>query len=200
MTPTGSSSQAAPTITLNDDNIIPVLGLGVAELSDDDTERAVSAALEAGYRLIDTASAYGNEEAVGRAIAASGIPRDELFVTTKVATEDQGYTATKEALAASLERLRLDYVDMYMIHWPASQLGKYIDTYGAMQKLQQDELIKSIGVCNFLEDHLITIADLTYTNPAVNQSPAQSPPAGQKRPVPAKKSEAPLQLRSTVGQ
>ena len=163
MTPT------VPTITLNDDNIIPVLGLGVAGLSEDDTERAVSAALQAGYRLIDTASAYGNEAAVGRAIAASGIPRDELFISTKVATEDQGYNSTKEAHAASLERLGLDYVDMYMIHWPAVQLGKYIDTYGAMQKIQQEGQIRSIGVCNFLEEQLGTISDLTYTNPVVNQ-------------------------------
>ena len=163
MTPT------APTITLNDDNTIPVLGLGVAGLSEDDTERAVSAALQAGYRLIDTASAYGNEAAVGRAIAASGIPRDELFISTKVATDDQGYNSTREAHAASLERLGLDYVDMYMIHWPAAQLGKYIDTYGAMQKIQQEGQIRSIGVCNFLEEQLGTISDLTYTNPVVNQ-------------------------------
>jgi 2,5-diketo-D-gluconate reductase A len=172
MTPTESSSQAntVPTITLSDDNAIPVLGLGVAGLSEADTERAVSAALAAGYRLIDTASAYGNEAAVGRAIAASGIPREELFISTKVATADQGYTSSKEALAASLQRLDLDYVDMYMIHWPAAQLGKYVDTYGAMQKIQQETgQIRSIGVCNFLEDQLGTIADLTYTNPAVNQ-------------------------------
>ena len=158
-----------PTVTLNDDNVIPVLGLGVAELSEEDTERAVSAALEAGYRLIDTASVYGNEAAVGRAIAASGLPRDELFVTTKVANADQGFNSTKEALAASLERLGLEYVDMYMIHWPATQLGKYIDTYGSIQKIQQEGQIRSIGVCNFLEEHLSTISDLTYTNPAVNQ-------------------------------
>jgi 2,5-diketo-D-gluconate reductase A len=158
-----------PTITLNDDNTIPVVGLGVAGLSEDDTEHAVSAALQAGYRLIDTASAYGNEAAVGRAIAASGIPRDELFISTKVATEDQGYNSTREAHAASLERLGLDYVDMYMIHWPAAQLGKYIDTYGAMQKIQQEGQIRSIGVCNFLEEQLGTISDLTYTNPVVNQ-------------------------------
>ncbi|MBV8964961.1 MAG: aldo/keto reductase, partial [Mycobacteriaceae bacterium] len=171
MTPTESSSPAkpAPTITLNDDNVIPVLGLGVAELSDADTERAVTAALESGYRLIDTASAYRNEVAVGRAIATSGVAREELFVTTKVATADQGFTSTKEALAASLQRLGLDYVDMYMIHWPAAQLGKYVDTYGAMQILQQEGKIHSIGFCNFLEDHLSTISDLTYTNPAVNQ-------------------------------
>jgi 2,5-diketo-D-gluconate reductase A len=159
-----------PTITLNDDNVIPVLGLGVAELSDEDTERAVAAALEAGYRLIDTASVYGNEAAVGRAIASSGVPREDLFVTTKVANADQGFTSAKEALAASLERLGLDYIDMYMIHWPAVQLGKYIDTYGSMQKIQQaDGTIRSIGVCNFLEDHLSTVFDLTYTNPTVNQ-------------------------------
>lgn len=159
-----------PTITLSDDNSIPVLGLGVAELSEDETERAVTEALETGYRLIDTASVYGNEAAVGRAIAASGVPRDELFVTTKVANADQGYNSTKEALAVSLERLGLDYVDMYMIHWPAAQLGKYVDTYGAMQKIQQEDgTIRSIGVCNFLEEHLGTISDLTYTNPVVNQ-------------------------------
>jgi 2,5-diketo-D-gluconate reductase A len=160
----------APTFTLNDDNTIPVLGLGVAGLSEDDTERAVDAALQAGYRLIDTASAYGNEAAVGRAIAASGIPRDELFISTKVATEDQGYNSTREALAASLERLGLDYVDMYMIHWPAAQLGAYIDTYGAMQKIEQESgQIRSIGVCNFFDEQLGTISDLTYTNPVVNQ-------------------------------
>ena len=168
MTSTESSSQ--PTITLNDDNTMPVLGLGVAGLPEDDTERAVSAALQAGYRLIDTASAYGNEAAVGRAIVASGIPRDELFISTKVATADQGYNSAREALAASLERLGLDYVDMYMIHWPAPQLGKYIDTYGAMQKIQQESgQIRSIGVCNFLDEQLGTISDLTYTNPVVNQ-------------------------------
>lgn len=169
MTPTDSSSQTVPTITLNDEHSIPVVGLGVAELSDAETENAVSAALEAGYRLIDTAAAYGNEEAVGRAIAASGIPRQELFVTTKVATQDQGYSSTKEAFARSLERLGLDYVDMYLIHWPAAQLGKYVDTYGALQILQQDDLVRSIGVCNFLEEHLRSIIELTYTSPAVNQ-------------------------------
>jgi diketogulonate reductase-like aldo/keto reductase len=157
------------TITLNDDNVIPVIGLGVAELSDEDTERAVSVALEAGYRLVDTASVYGNEAAVGRAIAASGIPREELFVTTKLANADQGYNASKEALPASLERLGLDYVDMFMIHWPAAQLGKYMDTYGAMQILVQEGLMRTIGVCNFLPEHLATIFDLTYTSPAVNQ-------------------------------
>lgn len=169
MTPTEPSSQTVPTITLNDEHTIPVVGLGVAELSEEETERAVAAALDAGYRLIDTAAAYGNEEAVGRAVAASGIPREELFITTKVATQDQGFSTTKVAFQRSLERLGLDYVDMYMIHWPAAQLGKYVDTYGALQVLQQDDLIRSIGVCNFLEEHVSTIIELTYTSPAVNQ-------------------------------
>jgi 2,5-diketo-D-gluconate reductase A len=158
-----------PTITLNDDNVIPVIGLGVAELTDDETERSVSAAIEAGYRLIDTASVYGNEAAVGRAIAASGVAREELFVTTKLANSDQGYNSTKAALPRSLERLGLDYIDLYLIHWPAAQLGKYMDSYGAMQMQAQEGLTRSIGVCNFLPEHLATIYDLTYTNPAVNQ-------------------------------
>ena len=169
MTPTDSSSRTVPTITLNDDNVIPVIGLGVAGLSDDETESAVAAALQAGYRLIDTASVYGNEAAVGRAVAASGVPRDELFITTKLANGDQGYGTTKAACAASLERLGMDYVDMYMIHWPAAQLGTYVDSYGAMQILHQDGLLRSIGVCNFLEEHLTSISELTYTHPAVNQ-------------------------------
>ena len=102
---TGESGAYVPSIALNDENTMPVIGLGVAELSDDETERAVSAALEIGYRLIDTAAVYGNEAAVGRAIAASGIPRAELFVTTKVANADQGFTCSQEACKASLERL-----------------------------------------------------------------------------------------------
>src|SRR6202789_3569393 len=105
---------------------MPVIGLGVAELTEEETERAVSTALEIGYRLIDTATAYGNEAAVGRAIAASGIPRAELFVTTKLATADQGFKGAIDSCAASLERLGLDYVDLYLIHWPAPSLGNYV--------------------------------------------------------------------------
>src|ERR1700744_5363987 len=123
---TGGSDLLVPSLALNDDNTIPVIGLGVAELSDDETERAVSAALEIGYRLIDTAAVYGNEAAVGRAIAASGIPRAELFVTTKLATPDHGFTSAQEACLASLERLGLDYVDLYLVHWPAPSVGKYV--------------------------------------------------------------------------
>src|ERR1700754_154637 len=132
MTLTGESGASVPSIALNDENTMPTLGLGVGELSDDETERAVSAALEIGYRLIDTASAYGNEATVGRAIAASGIPRAELFITTKLATEDHGFIKAQEACSASLERLGLDCVDLYLVHWPAPSVGKYVDSFGGM--------------------------------------------------------------------
>ena len=160
---------AVPSIGLSDDNSIPALGLGVAELSDADTERAVSAALEIGYRLIDTASAYGNEAAVGRAIAASGIPRAEIFVTTKLATDDQGFQSSQDAIKASLERLGMDFVDLYLIHWPATELGKYIDSFAAMMRSQADGLAKSIGVSNFTPENLTDLIDLTFVTPAVNQ-------------------------------
>jgi 2,5-diketo-D-gluconate reductase A len=169
MTLTGESGASVPSIALNDENTIPALGLGVAELSDEETERAVSAALEIGYRLIDTASAYGNEAAVGRAIAASGIPRAELFVTTKLANADQGFASAQSAGRASLERLGLDYVDLYLIHWPAPQLGEYVDSFGGLIQLRGDGLARSIGVCNFTEENLQTVIDLTFVTPAVNQ-------------------------------
>ena len=157
---------AIPTVTLNDDNTIPVLGLGVAELSAEDAESTVAAALEAGYRFIDTAK--GNEEAVGRAIAASGIPRDELFITARVATEDQGFQASQDAVRAGLGRLGLEYVDLYLMDWPAEVNGKYIDGWGGIMRSRQDGLIKSIGVANFTPENLSDIIDLSYFSPAVN--------------------------------
>lgn len=169
MTLTGDASLAVPSITLNDENTMPVLGLGVADLSEDETERAVSAALEMGCRLIDTAKAYGNEAAVGRAIAASGIPRAEIFVTTKLATADQGLTSSQGACNASLERLGLDYVDLYLIHWPAASLGKYVDSFGGLLQLRADGHARSIGVANFTEEYLEMVIDLVFTTPAVNQ-------------------------------
>jgi 2,5-diketo-D-gluconate reductase A len=169
MSLTGESRASVPSVALNDENTMPVLGLGVAELSDDETERAVSAALEMGYRLIDTAAVYGNEAAVGRAIAASGIPRAELFVTTKLANAAQGFTTTQEACKVSLERLGLDYVDLYLVHWPAAQLGKYVDSFGGLIQLRGDGYARSIGVCNFTEEYLSTVIDLTFVTPAVNQ-------------------------------
>ena len=169
MTLTGESGAMVPSIALNDENTMPVLGLGVAELSDDETERAVSAALEIGCRLIDTAAAYGNEAAVGRAIAASGIPRAELFVTTKLATADQGFRTAPEACTASLERLGLDYVDLYLVHWPAPSVGKYVDAFGGMIQSRGEGHARSIGVSNFTEEHLSMVIDLAFVTPAVNQ-------------------------------
>ncbi|MDX1884945.1 aldo/keto reductase [Mycolicibacterium sp. 120270] len=164
-----TSAAAVPSVTLNDDNTMPVLGLGVGELSDAETEAAVSAALEAGYRLIDTAAAYGNEAAVGRAIASSGVPREELFVTTKLSTADQGFQSSQDALRASLERLNLDYVDLYLIHWPAGEQGKYVDSWGGLMSSRGAGLTKSIGVANFNEEHLSNIVDLSFVAPVVNQ-------------------------------
>ena len=164
-----TSAAAIPTVTLNDENTIPVIGLGVGELSESETERAVSAALEAGYRLIDTAAAYGNEAAVGRAIAASGLPRAEVFVTTKLATPDQGFQSSQDACKASLERLGLDYVDLYLIHWPAEERGAYVDSWGGLMKAKEVGDARSIGVCNFTPEHLSTVIELSFFVPAINQ-------------------------------
>ncbi|WP_197380877.1 aldo/keto reductase [Mycolicibacterium mengxianglii] len=169
MTLTSQPGATVPSIGLNDDNTMPVLGLGVGELSEADAERAVSTALEIGYRSIDTAAAYGNEAAVGRAIAASGIPRAEIFVTTKLAVADQGFQSSQDAVKASLERLGLDYLDLYLIHWPAAEHGKYVDSFGGMMRCQADGLIKSIGVSNFNAEHLSNIMSLAFFVPAVNQ-------------------------------
>ncbi|BBZ48754.1 2,5-didehydrogluconate reductase A [Mycobacterium heidelbergense] len=169
MTLTGESGSAVPSIALNDENTMPVLGLGVAELSEDEAERAVSAALELGCRLIDTAAVYGNEAGVGRAIAASGIPRAELFVTTKLATADHGFSKAPAACNASLERLGLDYVDLYLIHWPAPSLGKYVDAFGGIIQSRGEGHVRSIGVSNFTEEHLSMVIDLTFVTPVVNQ-------------------------------
>ncbi len=164
-----TSAAAIPSVTLNDDHTMPVIGLGVGELSDAETEAAVSAAIEAGYRLIDTAAAYGNEAAVGRAIASSGVPREDLFVTTKLATKDQGFQSSQDALKASLDRLGLDYVDLYLIHWPAGEHGKYVDSWGGLLASQNAGLTRSIGVANFHEEHLSNIIDLSFVTPVINQ-------------------------------
>ncbi|ORJ57016.1 2,5-didehydrogluconate reductase A [Mycobacterium simiae] len=169
MTLTGDSSAAVPSIALNDENTMPVLGLGVADLSEEQTERAVTAALEVGCRLIDTASAYGNEAAVGRAIAASGVPRAEIFVTSKLATSDQGFKGAEDACVASVERLGLDYVDLYLIHWPAPALGKYVDSFGGLLQARGKGHTRSIGVSNFTQEYLEMVIDLVFTTPAVNQ-------------------------------
>ncbi len=164
-----TSPTTVPTVTLNDENTIPVLGFGVDELSETETERAVAAALESGYRLIDTAAAYGNEAAVGRAIAASGIPRAEVFVTAKLAIADLGFQSSQDAAKASAERLGLDYLDLYQIHWPAGESGKYVDSWGGLLRLKEDGVARSIGVSNFNAETLSNIIDLSFSTPAINQ-------------------------------
>lgn len=164
-----TSAAAIPSVALNDENSIPALGIGVGELSDAETERAVSTALAIGIRLIDTAAAYGNEAAVGRAIAASCIPRAEIFITTKLATEDQGLRGAQDACRASTERLGTDYVDAYLIHWPAGDPGVYMHSWGGLLKLRDDGLAKSIGVCNFSAEDLSNVVELSYVAPAINQ-------------------------------
>lgn len=163
------TSSSIPTVTLNDDNTMPVLGIGVGELSEADAEQAVLAALSAGYRLIDTAAAYGNEAAVGRAVRKSGVPREEIFVTSKLDVRDQGFKSAQDACRKSVEELGLGYVDLYLIHWPAGEPSKYVDSFGGMMKLKAAGTAKSIGVSNFTADDLSNVIDLTYSVPAVNQ-------------------------------
>lgn len=163
------TSSSIPTVTLNDDNTMPVLGIGVGELSEADAEQAVLAALSAGYRLIDTAAAYGNEAAVGRAVRKSGVPREEIFVTSKLDVRDQGFKSAQDACRKSVEELGLGYVDLYLIHWPAGEQGKYVDSWGGFLKIREDGLTRSIGVSNFDEEYLSDIIDLSFVTPAVNQ-------------------------------
>ncbi|MFM9371351.1 aldo/keto reductase [Streptomyces sp. Da 82-17] len=158
-----------PSITLNNGVEMPQLGFGVWQVPDDEAEHAVGTALEAGYRSIDTAAVYGNEEGTGRALASSGIARDELFVTTKLWNADQGYDSTLRAFDASLAKLGLDHVDLYLIHWPLPARDTYVDTYKAMEKIHADGRAKAIGVSNFLPEHLERLLGETSVVPAVNQ-------------------------------
>lgn len=154
------------TVTLNNGVQMPILGYGVFQVPAAETEQAVTDALAAGYRLLDTAAIYGNEAAVGAAIAASGIPREELFITTKLWIHDTGDQATVKAFDASLARLGLDYLDLYLIHQP------YGDIYGAwraMQRLNQDGRVRAIGVSNFYPDRLVDLIANNDIVPAVNQ-------------------------------
>jgi 2,5-diketo-D-gluconate reductase A len=154
------------TATLNNGVRMPILGFGVYQIPAEQTEQAVTDALAAGYRHIDTAAAYGNEEAVGRAITASGIPRGELFVTTKLWIQGSGEDNTKSAFEKSLQRLGLDHVDLYLIHQP---YGDYYSEWRAMQDLCQQGLSRAIGVANFHADRLVDLIDHNAVTPAVNQ-------------------------------
>ncbi|MBM7440300.1 aldo/keto reductase [Streptomyces sp. HB132] len=158
-----------PTVTLNNGVTIPQLGFGVFQVPDDETTAAVTGALEAGYRSIDTAAVYGNEAGVGRALAESGIPREELFVTTKLWNADQGHDAALAAFDASLDLLGLDHVDLYLIHWPTPARDLYADTWQALEKLLADGRIRAAGVSNFQPAHLRRLREESPLVPAVNQ-------------------------------
>ncbi|MGW7685032.1 aldo/keto reductase [Kribbella sp. NPDC054772] len=158
-----------PSITLDNGVEIPQLGLGVWQIEDEIVTDVVTAGFETGYRHIDTAAIYGNEEGVGRAIAASGIPRDDLFITTKVWNSDQGYDSTLKAFDTSLAKLGLEYVDLYLIHWQSLQRDLYVDTWKALEQLYADKRVRSIGVSNFHEPALRRIFEETTIRPAVNQ-------------------------------
>ncbi|OON81951.1 aldo/keto reductase [Streptomyces tsukubensis] len=148
---------------------MPQLGFGVWQVPDDEATTAVALALEAGYRSIDTAAFYENETGTGKALADSGIAREELFVTTKLFNSEQGYDSTLRAFDASIDKLGLDYVDLYLIHWPCPDRNSYLDTYKAFEKLYADGRVKAIGVSNFLPEHLERLIDATSVVPAVNQ-------------------------------
>jgi 2,5-diketo-D-gluconate reductase A len=158
-----------PLIPLRDGVEIPQLGFGVFQVPPAQTAEVVSSALASGYRHIDTAAAYGNEAEVGQALRSSGLGRDEVFVTTKCFNDDQGYERAKRALHASLERLQLDHVDLYLIHWPVPSHDLYVETWKAFVELRDEGLIRAIGVSNFKPDHLRRVIEETGETPAVNQ-------------------------------
>ena len=166
---TQTSDTLVPRLQLNDGQSIPQLGFGVFRVDPAATERIVTDALEVGYRHLDTARIYGNEEGVGRAIAASGIPREQLYVTTKLWNDDQGTQSALDAFDASLDRLGLEYVDLYLIHWPVPSKDRYVESWRALEQIRQSGRARSIGVSNFLAPHLQRLIDETGVVPAIDQ-------------------------------
>ncbi|MDQ0206184.1 aldo/keto reductase [Alkalicoccobacillus murimartini] len=156
-------------VTLNNGLKMPQLGFGVWQVPDEEAAPAVKNALEVGYRSIDTAMIYKNEKGVGQALSASTVERSDLFITTKVWNSDQGYDATIKAFDESLERLGLDYVDLYLIHWPTPMYNNYVDTYKALETLYKEGRVKAIGVCNFEIEHLQRLLDECEVVPVLNQ-------------------------------
>lgn len=159
----------SPLMTMNDGLTIPQVGLGVYKVPDADAADTVQVALESGYRHIDTAALYENEKGVGRGIVRAGLPREEIFVTTKVWNDQHGYDKTLRAFDKSLGKLGLDYVDLYLIHWPAPQQDRYVDTWRALETLRAGGLARSIGVSNFHAHHIDRVLAETEVTPAINQ-------------------------------
>ncbi|HWF36667.1 MAG TPA: aldo/keto reductase [Solirubrobacteraceae bacterium] len=164
-----SSTSRIPNVALNDDETIPQLGFGVFQVPPRDTAEVATRALLAGYRHIDTAAAYGNEAGVGQAVHAAGLERDDVFITTKCPNDHHGYEQATRALRASLDRLEMEHVDLYLIHWPVPTHDRYVETWKAFIDLQAQGLARSIGVSNFEPAHLERLIDETGIVPAVNQ-------------------------------
>ena len=159
----------SPQLTFNDGRTIPQLGYGVWKVKDDVAEKVVSLAFDAGYRHVDTARIYGNEAGVGRAVAASGLERSDLFVTTKVWNADQGYQQTLDAFDASMERMGMEFIDLFLIHWLQPKQGKHVETWKALIELQKSGRVGSIGVCNFTAEALAELEEATGIVPAIHQ-------------------------------
>lgn len=157
------------THTMRDGRRIPAVGLGTYPMDDAEAEANVAEALMRGYRMVDTAVNYGNETGVGRGIAASGVPRGELFLTTKLPGRDHGTDSVRRSLDGSLRRLGTDHVDLYLIHWPNPSVGRYVETWRTMLELQEEGLVRSVGVSNFTPAHIRRLVSETGTTPAVNQ-------------------------------
>jgi len=158
-----------PVLKLKDGHSIPQIGLGVWKADDAQAAEAVRVALQAGYRHVDTAAIYGNETGVGEGVRTAGVPREAVFVTTKLWNDAQGTDSVRKAFDASLKRLGLDYVDLYLIHWPAPRKGLYLDTWRAFIRLKEEGLVRSIGVSNFMPEHLDRIINETGVTPVLNQ-------------------------------
>lgn len=160
---------SVPTVALNDGVEIPQLGFGVFQVPPEDTQEIVEEAFAAGYQHIDTAAAYGNEEGVGAAIAASGCSREDIFVTTKLWNSEQGYDSTLRAFEQSIRRLGVDRVDLYLIHWPVPAADRYVDTWRAFERIQEEGLARSIGVSNFRIEDLRRLQQEADYMPSINQ-------------------------------
>ena len=169
MTSTSEFASTSPLLTLNDGKKIPQLGFGVYKTPNDEVEAAIECAFEAGYRHIDTAKLYDNEEGVGRAVRNSGLERSSVFVTTKVWNDDHGREKTRRACEESLERLGLDYVDLYLIHWPMPMNGLAVDTWEELIRLREEGLVTSIGVANFPAQRIDELTEATGVVPVLNQ-------------------------------
>jgi 2,5-diketo-D-gluconate reductase A len=163
------STESVPVVTLRDGAKIPQLGFGVFQVPPEDTAAVVDKALATGYRHIDTAAAYENEAGVGQALHASGLDRGDVFITTKCFNDDHGYEQATRALRASLDRLEMDYVDLYLIHWPVPSQDRYVETWKAFIEAQEQGLVRSIGVSNFQPAHLERLVQETGVTPSINQ-------------------------------